>query len=170
MLAAATTDPRRAALARVLSSLADSDPKARSALHIRKAVKSTVHTKPRPNQRTCASWLAVRSGAARDVRWARWRPSPPPPKHPKATACEQRHRAPSSFFWLRTCTTYRTGTAHVELGLATERTANLLARKPEWLWQCLPRRLRLAALSARHSDRDAASSGVGSPGLPGELL
>ena len=43
MLAAATTDPRRAALV-LLPSLADSDPKARSALHTRKGGKSTVHT------------------------------------------------------------------------------------------------------------------------------
>jgi hypothetical protein len=40
MLTAATTDPRRANLARVLSSLADSDPKARRALRIRKEAKT----------------------------------------------------------------------------------------------------------------------------------
>jgi hypothetical protein len=56
MLAAATTDPRRAALVRVpCTSLADSDPKARSALRIRKEGKSIASTgKPGPNQRTCA--------------------------------------------------------------------------------------------------------------------
>ena len=43
MLAAATTDPRRAALAR-MTSLVLSDPKARSALHTRKGVKSTQFT------------------------------------------------------------------------------------------------------------------------------
>ena len=43
MLVAATTDPRRAALV-LLPSLADSDPKARSALRIRKAGKSTQFT------------------------------------------------------------------------------------------------------------------------------
>ena len=53
MLVAATTDPRRAALV-LLPSLADSDPKARSALHTRKGVRSTVHIKPRPNRRHCA--------------------------------------------------------------------------------------------------------------------
>ncbi len=51
--AAATTEPRRAALVRVPSlddsDLAVSDAEARSALHIRKAVESTVHTNPRPS-------------------------------------------------------------------------------------------------------------------------
>ena len=53
MLAAAATDPRRAALVR-LPLLANSDPTARSALCIRKGVRSTVHIKPRPNRRHCA--------------------------------------------------------------------------------------------------------------------
>jgi hypothetical protein len=79
MMAAATTDPRRAALARVLSSLADSDPKARSALRIRKAVKSTVHTKPRPNQRIvcilASSSLRCSKGCAMGTVEAK---SPPP--------------------------------------------------------------------------------------------
>ena len=53
MLSAAATDLRRAALVR-LPSPAVSDPKARSALCIRKGVRSTVHIKPRPNRRHCA--------------------------------------------------------------------------------------------------------------------
>ena len=53
MLSATATDLRRAALVR-LPLLANSDPKARSALCIRKGVRSTVHIKPRPNRRHCA--------------------------------------------------------------------------------------------------------------------
>ena len=45
----------RCTCSRALSSLADSDPKARSALRIRKEGKSIASTgKPGPNQRTCA--------------------------------------------------------------------------------------------------------------------
>jgi hypothetical protein len=45
----------RCTCSRGLSSLADSDPKARSALRIRKEGKAIASTgKPGPNQRTCA--------------------------------------------------------------------------------------------------------------------
>jgi hypothetical protein len=63
MLVAATTDPRRDALSRV-PWLAVSDPKARSALHTRKGVRSTVHIKPRPNQRHCTVCPSVALVAA----------------------------------------------------------------------------------------------------------
>jgi len=59
MLAAATTDPRRAALVRVPLP-ADSDPKARSALHTRKRGQiDPVHIKPRSNQRHCGVFPSV---------------------------------------------------------------------------------------------------------------
>ena len=43
-----------------LSSLADSDPKARSALHTRKGVRSTVHIKPRPRESATLRSLSER--------------------------------------------------------------------------------------------------------------
>ena len=50
----------RRTCSRVLSSLADTDPKARSALRIREAGISIACTgKPGPNQRTCAIWPSV---------------------------------------------------------------------------------------------------------------
>ncbi len=58
----------RRTCSRALSSLADSDPKARSALHIRKEGKSIASTgKPGPNQRTCAFCPNVYSSLQRPL-------------------------------------------------------------------------------------------------------
>lgn len=106
---------------------------------------------------------AIRSAATGNVRWARGeatrgRPSPVQGHCIRATAsrtvglllASNLHHLPH---WYRP----------VALGLARERTANLIARKPVWRWQFLADLLCLAALPASNSD-----SGVGSLGLPGE--
>ena len=64
MLSAAATDPRRAALAR-MTSLADSDPKARSALHTRKGVESTQFTSMASLGRIGDTAQSVRASDAR---------------------------------------------------------------------------------------------------------
>ena len=68
MLAGATTDPRRAALVRV-PLLADSDPKARSALRIRKAGKSTQFTSLASLGRIGDTAQSVRASDARNCRY-----------------------------------------------------------------------------------------------------
>ena len=64
MLSAAATDPRRAALAR-MTSLADSDPKARSALHTQKGVESTQFTSMASLGRIGDTAQSVRASDAR---------------------------------------------------------------------------------------------------------